>query len=291
MLQFHPMHGAHFQTSRWLTALLTLCAVGLTQSTFVEAASPKSSEEQPIYTPPKKVTPRARVGGDVRGIDSGDPEVKALVPDHVGLTIKETPVVNWFVSKPTQHEVVVTLRDDRSPRAFQEKIIPSPKQPGIYSINFKELGFTLEPNVQYKWFVSVIRDADQHSNNLVAGGVIERCDLSECLEPLGAKLTCSLDTVVENAKAGFWYDAMGCLCNLIESDPTNDKLRRLRTRLLDDGGLIGVAEWDLRSLRHVARCPPQTFPRCTFITRFVAPLSILLFDTKGFTGESILIHL
>jgi hypothetical protein len=244
---------SQFHISRWLTALLTLFAVGLTQSTLVEAASPKSSEEQPIYTPPKKITPRARVGGDVRGIDSGEPEVKALVPDHVGLTIKETPIVNWFVSKPTQHEVVVTLRDDRSPRAFQEKTIPSPKQPGIYSINFKELGFTLEPNVQYKWFVSVIRDPNQHSNNPVAGGVIERCDLSECLEPLGAKLTCTFDTVLENAKAGFWYDAMGCLCQLIDADPKNDKLRRLRARLLKDVGLIGVAEWDLRWLQNIVR--------------------------------------
>ena len=52
---------------------------------------PQVVRDQPIYTPPKKITPRARVGGDVRGTDGTDPEVKALVPDHVGLTIKETP--------------------------------------------------------------------------------------------------------------------------------------------------------------------------------------------------------
>jgi hypothetical protein len=134
MLEFNPMH-APSQTSRWLTGLLTLCAVCVTQPILLAAGAPKSSEEQPLYTPPKKITPRARVGGDVRGSDGTEPEVKALVPDHVGLTIKETPVVNWFVSKPTSHEVVVTLRDDRSPRAFQEKSIPAPKQPGIYTIN------------------------------------------------------------------------------------------------------------------------------------------------------------
>ena len=150
MLQFHPMHVKRSHISRWLTGLLALCVVGLAQSMLLAAGPPKSSEEQPIYTPPKKITPRARVGGDVRGTDGSDPEVKALVPDHVGLTIKETPTVNWFVSKSTQYQVIVTLRDDRSPRAFQEKPIPSPKQPGIYTINFKELGFTLEPNVQYR---------------------------------------------------------------------------------------------------------------------------------------------
>ena len=252
MLEFRPMH-TQSQAIRWLTALLTLCAVGLTQATLLAANGSKSSEEQPLYTPPKKITPRARVGGDARGGDGSEGEVKALVPDHVGLTSKETPVVNWFVSKPTPYQVIVTLRDDRSPKAFQEKSIPSPKQPGIYTINFKELGFVLEPNVQYKWYVAVIRDPEQHSNNQVAGGIIERCELSECLEPMGAKLTCSYDTVVDNAKAGFWYDAMGCLCNLIDSDSKNEKLRRLRARLLKEVGLNGVAEWDLRALQSLTR--------------------------------------
>ncbi len=254
MLQFPTMHGKRSHLSRWLIGLLTLCAVGLAQSTLLAAGTPKSSEEHPIYTPPKKITPRARVGGDVRGTDGTDPEVKALVPDHVGLTIKETPVVNWFVSKSTPYQVIVTLRDDRSPRAFQEKTIPSPKQPGIYTINFKELGFTLEPNVQYRWFVSVIRDSNQHSNNPVAGGIIERCEFNACMIELKPVLTCSSDEdVIGNASAGLWYDAMGCLCNLIDADPKNDKLRRLRARLLKDVGLNGVAEWDLRSLQSSTR--------------------------------------
>jgi hypothetical protein len=185
------MYLTRSHSLRWFTCLLTLFAIGATQSTLVAAGAAKSSEEQPLYSPPKKITPRARVGGDARGTDGADPEVKALVPDHVGLTTKETPVVNFYVSKSTAYEVVVTLRDDRSPRAFQEKSIPSPKQPGIYTINFKDLGFTLEPNVQYRWFVSVIRDQNQHSNNPVAGGVIERCELSECLTERDIKLSCT----------------------------------------------------------------------------------------------------
>ena len=253
MLQFRAMSPIHSHTSRWLTALLALCTVAFMQSTVLAAGTPKSSEEQPLYTPPKKLTPRARMGGDVRGTDSTDPEVKALVPDHVGLTTKETPTVNWFVSKPTTSQVVVTLRDDRSPKAFQEKSIPSPKQPGIYTINFKELGFSLEPNVQYRWFVSVILDQNQYSHNPVAGGMIERCEMSECIEPMGAKLTCSFETAIENAHAGFWYDAMGCLCSLIDTDPKNEKLRRYRARLLKDVGLNGVAEWDLRSIQSISR--------------------------------------
>jgi hypothetical protein len=46
---------------------------------------------------------------------------------------------------------------------------------------------------------------------------------------------------------------MGCLCNLIDANPKDDKLRRLRARLLRDVGLNGVAEWDLRSLQNILR--------------------------------------
>ena len=233
-----------------MAGLLTACAVALTQAELF-SATPNQSDElsQPLYAPPKKFTPRARVGGDIRGTDGTDPEVKALVPDHVGYTAKATPALSWFVSQPPAHEVRFTLRDDRSTRSFQEKTIPTPTKPGIYTINLKDLGLVLEPNVQYKWFVSVIRDAQSPSKDIVAGGVIERCELSECLIERDSKLGCSDQSVMDNARAGLWYDAMGCLCTLIDAEPKNDKLRRLRARLLKDVGLNGVAEWDLRSIQ------------------------------------------
>jgi hypothetical protein len=232
-----------------------LCTVGLAQSDLIAAAPQSPSEElsQPLYNPPKKLAPRARLGGDVRGTEGAEPEVILLVPDHVGYTVQQTPVVNWFLSKATGYQVRFTLRDDRSQRWFKEITIPTPQQPGIQTINLKELGLVLEPNVQYRLFVSVIRDPQSPSKDIVTGGIIERCELSECVEPMGAKLTCSLDTVHDNAKAGFWYDAMGCLCSLIDADPKNEKLRRLRARLLKDVGLNGVADWELRSLQASTR--------------------------------------
>ena len=255
MLKFRSMNFSTAHRSRCLAGLLALCMVGLAQSTSLAVSPEKTSEElsQPLYTPPKKLAPRARLGGDVRGTESADLEVILLVPDHIGYTAQQTPVVNWFLSKSTGHQVRFTLRDDRSTRSFFEKDIPTPKQPGINTINLKDLGFVLEPNVQYRLFVSIIRNPQSPSEDIVTGGMIERCELSECLEPMGAKLTCSLDTVHDNAKAGFWYDAMGCLCNLIDADPKNDKLIRLRARLLKDVGLIGVAEWDLRRLQSATR--------------------------------------
>jgi len=256
MLYQHSMHRSFDSVARILFALTLLVLAWLCLDPSLATAQPPTGTDVgsaveslgPIYSPPKKLTPRARVGGDVRGTDGTDPEVKALVPDHVGYTSKENPAVNWFLSRPTSYEVRFTLRDDRSTRAFQEKTIPSPKQAGIYTINLKDLGLTLEPNVQYQWFVSVIRDPESPSRDIVAGGVIERCELPNCVTEFDARLTCSEQSVIDNARAGLWYDAMGCLCNLIDATPADEKLIRLRARLLKDVGLNGVAEWDLRRI-------------------------------------------
>lgn len=216
---------------------------------LVAQANGASRDQVPLYQPPKKFTPRARVGGELRGTEGTDPEVQALVPDHVGFTSSQTPVLNWYLSKPTPHEVRFTLIDNQSVRPLYEAPITTPKQPGIFSISIKDLGLALDPNIQYRWYVSVVRDPDSPSKDIVGGGVIERCEMSDCLIIFDAKITCSVQTVTENARAGFWYDAMGCLCTLIDADPTDASLRRLRAGLLKQVGLNGVAEWDLRSVQ------------------------------------------
>lgn len=203
----------------------------------------------PIYAPPKKFSPRARVGGEMRGTDGSDPELQALVPDHVGLTVKREPVLNWFLSKRTSYPVRFTLVDNRLVKPIHEAPLPSPKEAGVQSINLKDYGLRLEPDVQYRWYVSVIRNPDSPSQDIVAGGVIERCEFNECLVVPGANLTCNVEGVSENARAGLWYDAMACVCDLIKANPTDVQLRRQRAALLKQVGLHGVAEWDLRSIQ------------------------------------------
>ena len=86
-----------------------------------QASASKVEESQfPIYTPRNqhKMMPRARVGGSLRGTEGKDPEIVALVPDHVGLTVKQAPSLNWFLSKPTSLPIRFTLIDTRTGRAI-----------------------------------------------------------------------------------------------------------------------------------------------------------------------------
>jgi len=219
----------------------------------ISQSGPTEDMQLPLYQPPKKLTPRARVGGGLRGTDGSDPEIVALVPDHVGLTIKKAPVMNWFLSKPTTYPLKFTLSDSRSVRPLHEGPIPTPGHAGVQSINLKEFGLTLEPDVQYRWYISAVRNPDSPSQDIVAGGVIERCEFNTCLVEMQVDLSCDQESVRRNATRGFWYDAMACLCQLIDSNPSDQSLRRQRAALLNQIGLSAVAEWDLRSIQAPAR--------------------------------------
>ena len=209
--------------------------------------------EQALYTPPKRLTPRARIGGTMRGLEGAQPEIVALVPDHVGWTAKQAPTLNWFLSKPTPTPLRFTLNDDRKILPIYEAPLAAPTTAGVQSIDLKALGITLEPNVQYRWFVSAVRNADAPSQDIVAGGMIERCEFNECMIERYVILSCDPESVRTNALNGFWYDAMGCLCNLIEHSPKDPSLRRLRAALLRQVGLNVVADWDLKVIQNHAQ--------------------------------------
>jgi hypothetical protein len=185
----------------------------------------------------------------MRGTDGKDPEIVALVPDHVGLTAKQAPSLNWFLSKPTSLPIRFTLIDTRSVKPLYEGPISTPVRAGIQSLDLKELSLKLEPDVQYRWYISAIRNPDSPSQDIVAGGIIERCEFSTCLVEMEVDLTCDRQSVLRNATRGFWYDAMACLCQLIDSNPSDQTLRRQRAALLNQIGLSAVAQWDLRSIQ------------------------------------------
>ena len=239
-----------------------ILSLGLYDPATTPAASDQPSVAQsgptedlplPLYQPPKRLTPRARVGGGLRGTDGKDPVLVALVPDHVGLTVKKSPVLNWFLSKPTTYPLRFTLIDIRSVTPLHEGPIPTPGHAGVQSINLSDWGLALEPDVQYRWYISAIRNPDSPSQDIVAGGVIERCEFNTCLVEMEVDLSCDRQSVLRNALRGFWYDAMACLCEMIDSNPSDQTLRRQRAALLNQIGLSAVAEWDLRSIQAPVR--------------------------------------
>jgi hypothetical protein len=201
----------------------------------------------PAYKPPLRGAPAGRVGGGTRGATERESfSLQVLAPDHVGYTTQEQPCLYWFISKPTSHSVELTVTEKKAVAPLVEKLVKGPEKAGIQSICLADLGVRLKKNVQYKWFVSLVTDAEHRSKDILAGGIIE---LSEPSPSLATKLK-GVDTGnVANiyAEEGIWYDSLWSMSRAIELAPANDELRQLRASFLGQVGLTDVAEYEKNS--------------------------------------------
>jgi hypothetical protein len=172
-------------------------------------------------------------------------ELVPLAPDHLALTTQKSPSLCWVQRRPIAgQDIVFILKDSRGRTATFEVKLPSSilsdKGDNCRCVHLKDYEVQLEPNIQYQWFISFFQTTLPHSETVVVGGVIERCD-EECMF-LDGQTRCDLQASLRSAQAGAWYDSISCLCKLIEADPQDEELRRLLDRLLQESGIL-VAEF------------------------------------------------
>ena len=193
-----------------------------------------------VYRPPMRGAPVARIGGGTRGIGDMTLELVVLAPDHTGLTTKEQPTLYWYVSEPVPTKLEVTVINDEAIDPALEEVVATPGRAGIQKIELAKSGTRLEPDLEYRWFVSVVADPGQRSNDIVASGTIQR------ITPEGA-LKARIAKADERALAriyaeeGVWYDAVDAISRLIEKSPNDAALREQRAALLEQVGLQAAA--------------------------------------------------
>jgi hypothetical protein len=189
------------------------------------------------YKPPLRGAPAGRVGGGTRGATERESfSLQALAPDHVGYTTQEQPCLYWYISKPTTYSIELTVATKKAVQPLIEKVVKGPEQGGIQSVCLADLGVKLAPNVQYKWFVTLVTDAEHRSKDILAGGIIEYAAPSASLL---AKLkgVDSASHYAVYAEEGQWYDAIGSLSQSIAAAPGNTELQQQRAALLAQVGL------------------------------------------------------
>jgi hypothetical protein len=196
-----------------------------------------------VYTPPLRGAPTGRLGGGTRGISPELTQLHVLAPDHVGLTLQEQPVLYWFVSQVPKHPVEFTLTAADAVRPLVETRIKTPAVAGVQALRLADYGVHLEREVLYQWFVAIVRDPEQRSRDIVAGGEMTRMasatGLAAQLQRAG-----SSDLPYLYASEGIWYDALRAISELIEASPGQVALVEQRASLLDQVGLKEVAEYE-----------------------------------------------
>lgn len=193
-----------------------------------------------VYKPPLRGAPGGRVGGGTRG--TGNVFVlSALAPDHMGLTVSEQPSLYWFISATTSLPIEVTITHPQGVKPLFERRLAGPVEKGVHRIDLAEAGVRLAPGVPYRWSVTVIPDANRRSRDILAAATIERVELPA---DVGTKLQQAprQDLAGVYAEAGFWYEALASLSELIDRAPADAALRRQRAELLTQVGLPDIGE-------------------------------------------------
>ena len=195
----------------------------------------------PLYKPPLRGAPGGRVGGGTRGVAREVFVLSALAPNHTGLTVSDQPSLFWFISNTAPFPVELTVADPQGEKPLLETRISLPSQPGVQRIRLADHGIRLSPGVAYKWFVAVVPDPARRSRDILAGGTIERIEITPELKGKLAQAAKTEHSFLY-AEAGLWYDALAAISELIETAPNDAVLRKQRAALMAQVGLPDIGE-------------------------------------------------
>ncbi len=197
----------------------------------------------PVYKPPDRGAPLARVGGGTRSPEGKPTTLELLVPRQIGLTISGQPTLFWYVSKPIAHVTVIRVTSDDQIEPVDEIVLNPPIDAGIHSYRLVEPGIVLKAGRRYQWGVEVLSSSERPSQNSYAGSWIMRTEPSDDLR---TKLVVSnaVDRASALAEDGIWYDALAELSRRVGHGRYENGLRDHRAALLEQVGLTEVAAFE-----------------------------------------------
>ncbi len=211
-----------------------------------DAAAQKKSGSK-LYKPPLRGAPVSRVGGGIRGPGDDKPSLNVLAPAHTGFTLTEQPDLYWYISKGTENKIEIIINDETHVEPMLEVRLDPPIAAGLHRIQLAKHGTRLLPGTTYEWFVSILTDSEDPSQEIVAGGTIEHAAPDSPVRQ-------SAESAVQNAAdadakwrgyaaSGIWYDAVSLLKSRIDQQPADKALRQLFANLLDEVELKEPADY------------------------------------------------
>lgn len=218
-----------------LTALASNGA-GAEQTTF---STPTKTTALPIFQPKNLGALKVRVGGGSRGPNEYEPALYVLAPEQAGLTIHTQPVLYWYISKPVNETIEITVTDKQS--VLLKTTVDGLDKAGIQTLKLAEHGVHLQPNTKYKWSVAIVNNPKQRSSDTFAsGGIMLFPETGE----LKAKLAVAneKDLVLIYAEEGLWYDDLEAIQHLAEKLPDDEMPVKMRASLLGQAGLSVLDE-------------------------------------------------
>lgn len=189
------------------------------------------------FHPPMRGAPEVRIGGGSRAASMQIAKVSLLAPKMGGLTMSESPVLYWHLSKALAVPVEIQLT-----AAGAEKpaltISISKMAAGVHKLSLAEYGVKLQAGVEYRWQSAIVWDAAQRDKDAVVSATIQYSP------PPASDAVGGQSQARQLVEQGFAYDGLAIISAQIDADPTNLTLRAERAELLDQVGQVDAAKAD-----------------------------------------------
>ena len=210
-----------------------------------ETAVPPGGACEPVYADPAVNTPPVRIGGGVRGAGAIDVQVVGLAPDHLGFAAEDQPTLYWYVSQAVPMRLEFTIVSPTTSVPVFDRTIEPATLAGIQALRLADFGVRLKPDVEYRWFVSIVTDEESRSSDILASGTIRYRVPSAALVADLQKAADPIAKASVYARAGIWYDAIDTISRAIDTAPNDVALHQARAALLQQVGLAAAASYDV----------------------------------------------
>lgn len=188
-------------------------------------------------------SPSNRIAGATRGqncVASKESCLTSLLPETSGqlTTSVEYPAILFHITQTTAPEMEFRLVDSVE-RVIYTTIIPVPKQNSFIKVDFNTIkdsnGKKLSPlkiGREYKWDFSIVKDANDRSNNLTLSGTILRQEIDPNLAQMLQEATSS-DRISIYAANDLWYDFVAALYDEQLRNPSDRQIASAWANLLE----------------------------------------------------------
>lgn len=189
--------------------------------------------------------PGNRISGGTRsGCTAGEKALTAIIPENnVWVTTAAYPQFYFYLPKAADaQEVEFVLRNEEDQQVY-EKTFTMSGDAGIVSLSLLESDPlpALEKDKHYRWYLSVICNTQNRSQDLVVEGWIQRVDMNQ-------NVTSRLDQTDPKTKAnlyleaGIWHEALNTLAQLRREQPQDNLVSNQWKQLLQSIGLEAMAQ-------------------------------------------------
>lgn len=206
-------------TQRFVLSLV-LCSLGV----FSISGEALANKKQPSGMPGR------RVGAGIRNdiCLSGPQAQVAIMPNNnIGLTAQAKPTLLFYLPEVNPDSTIEFVLQDDNHQVLYDKIVPAHSDAGIIRVDLAASDAPdLLPGQNYRWYFSVICNADDRSQDITAHGWMRRVDDATPV-PQAAAPENRLQAGKSYARAGLWLDALAEVDKLRRSQATESQATAL----------------------------------------------------------------